>query len=137
MAKFDRAKQFNKKEFGKTTKFKERESDHESERPRKRDSGFNRRDSERSSSKDTGFQLYHAVCDKCGRDCDIPFKPTGNKPVYCRSCFKAGASESNNFDRRVESRERFEPRASTQNVTPEDIEKINRKLDKIMKALKI
>jgi len=130
MGKFDRAKQFDKKEYGKTTKFQERD------RPRSRDSG-------RDSKKDSGLQLYHAVCDKCGKDCDLPFKPTGNKPVYCRNCFKAnGPDESRSFDRgkfdnRSESRDRFEPRPATQNVTSEDIEKINKKLDKIMKALKI
>ncbi|MGV8151230.1 MAG: CxxC-x17-CxxC domain-containing protein [Candidatus Woesearchaeota archaeon] len=134
MGKFNRAKQFNKKEFGKTTKFKETNM---------RDKEFNNRKPETN----TGFQLHHAICDKCGRDCDIPFKPTGGKPIYCRSCFRANDSEkpskqNNNYDKRrpnnyTESRDRFEQRGTPQSVTAEDIEKINKKLDKIIKALKI
>jgi CxxC-x17-CxxC domain-containing protein len=109
---------------------------------------FDRRDSDRSSSKDSGFKLYHAICDKCGVECDVPFKPTGNKPIYCRSCFRAGASESggrsNSFDRgrdtRSESRGRYDERPETKSapsISKEDMDKINRKLDKIMNALKI
>jgi CxxC-x17-CxxC domain-containing protein len=32
--------------------------------------------------------LVEAVCDSCGRQCQLPFKPTGDKPVYCNDCFK-------------------------------------------------
>ncbi|MFH1208776.1 MAG: CxxC-x17-CxxC domain-containing protein [Candidatus Omnitrophota bacterium] len=37
--------------------------------------------------------LYKAVCADCHKDCEIPFKPTGERPVYCKECFskrKAG-----------------------------------------------
>jgi len=40
--------------------------------------GFNR--SERPSFK--------AVCSDCGADCDLPFKPTEGRAVYCRNCFQ-------------------------------------------------
>lgn len=33
-------------------------------------------------------QSFKAVCADCGRDCDLPFEPRGNRPVYCRDCFK-------------------------------------------------
>ena len=33
-------------------------------------------------------QMFKAVCDKCGNDCEVPFRPTGNKPVYCSNCFE-------------------------------------------------
>jgi CxxC-x17-CxxC domain-containing protein len=26
-------------------------------------------------------------CTSCGKDCEVPFKPTPGKPVYCRECF--------------------------------------------------
>lgn len=32
-------------------------------------------------------QLFPAVCSECGKDCELPFRPTGDKPVYCRDCF--------------------------------------------------
>ncbi len=37
--------------------------------------------------------LHKAVCADCHKDCEVPFKPTGDRPVYCKECFskrKAG-----------------------------------------------
>jgi CxxC-x17-CxxC domain-containing protein len=33
-------------------------------------------------------QLHQATCATCGKSCEVPFKPTGSKPVYCRDCFR-------------------------------------------------
>ncbi len=33
-------------------------------------------------------QMYPAVCAACGKDTMVPFQPSGDKPVYCRDCFK-------------------------------------------------
>lgn len=33
-------------------------------------------------------ELFDAVCDKCHKKCQVPFKPTPGKPVYCRECFR-------------------------------------------------
>jgi len=30
-----------------------------------------------------------AVCSECGKECELPFRPTGDRPVYCRDCFSA------------------------------------------------
>jgi len=30
-----------------------------------------------------------AVCAKCGKECELPFRPTGDRPVYCKDCFSA------------------------------------------------
>ena len=32
--------------------------------------------------------LYDAVCAECGCETQVPFRPTEDKPVYCRDCFK-------------------------------------------------
>lgn len=32
--------------------------------------------------------LHQATCANCGKACEVPFLPRGNKPVYCKSCFK-------------------------------------------------
>jgi CxxC-x17-CxxC domain-containing protein len=32
-------------------------------------------------------QMFKAVCSSCRQSCDVPFRPTGEKPVYCRECF--------------------------------------------------
>ena len=41
-------------------------------------------------------QMYKAVCADCGNKCEVPFKPSGDKPVYCKECFmKKKESEDN------------------------------------------
>ena len=34
-----------------------------------------------------GRQLYNVKCSNCGRDTQVPFKPSGDRPVYCRDCY--------------------------------------------------
>lgn len=31
--------------------------------------------------------MYGAICADCKKDCEVPFKPSGDRPVYCRECF--------------------------------------------------
>jgi CxxC-x17-CxxC domain-containing protein len=31
--------------------------------------------------------MFRTTCDECGNSCEVPFKPTMGKPVYCRECF--------------------------------------------------
>jgi CxxC-x17-CxxC domain-containing protein len=31
--------------------------------------------------------MFPAQCDACGNECQVPFRPTGEKPVYCSDCF--------------------------------------------------
>ena len=31
--------------------------------------------------------VYHAVCDDCGIECEVPFQPRADKPVYCQKCW--------------------------------------------------
>lgn len=33
-------------------------------------------------------EKYKAICSECGQECEVPFKPTPGKPVYCFECFK-------------------------------------------------
>ena len=45
--------------------------------------------------------MHDAVCDECGKDCQVPFKPSGDKPIYCSSCFeKKGGGDRNRSDQR-------------------------------------
>ena len=34
-------------------------------------------------------QMYDAICADCGRTAQVPFQPTGSRPVYCNDCFRA------------------------------------------------
>lgn len=35
----------------------------------------------------SGRQLYNVTCATCGKQAQVPFKPTGDRPVYCRDCY--------------------------------------------------
>ena len=32
-------------------------------------------------------EMHKAVCAECKKECDVPFKPSGDRPVYCKDCF--------------------------------------------------
>lgn len=32
-------------------------------------------------------QMHPVVCAQCGVETEVPFQPTGIRPVYCRACF--------------------------------------------------
>ena len=34
-----------------------------------------------------GRQLYNVKCASCGKQAQVPFKPVGGRPVYCRDCY--------------------------------------------------
>ena len=96
----------------------------DSERPVRRNSGrFERRSSSRFSGRSSDRQEKTKVtCSSCGAECEVPFKPTSNKPVYCDDCFKKNSGKkSNNYSSNYSS----------------EFAEMNRKLDKIMKVLKI
>ena len=37
-------------------------------------------------------EMFPAVCAQCGKDTQVPFQPTGDRPVYCSDCFSAQRS---------------------------------------------
>jgi CxxC-x17-CxxC domain-containing protein len=36
---------------------------------------------------DSSREMYPIVCANCGQDAMVPFRPRGDRPVYCRDCF--------------------------------------------------
>lgn len=34
-------------------------------------------------------EMFSATCSSCGREAQVPFRPTSGKPVYCSDCFKS------------------------------------------------
>ena len=40
--------------------------------------------------------MHKAICDECHKSCEVPFRPSGDKPVYCNDCF---GSKRGNDDR--------------------------------------
>ena len=46
-----------------------------------------------SMGSDGGNRALHpAVCSECGKETQVPFRPTAGKPVYCRDCFQKRGS---------------------------------------------
>lgn len=33
-------------------------------------------------------QMHKAICSKCGKECEVPFKPTEGRDVLCNDCFR-------------------------------------------------
>lgn len=48
------------------------------------------RGGDRSTNKEV--RMYKATCSDCKKLCDVPFKPSGDKPVFCSNCFGAKRS---------------------------------------------
>lgn len=46
-----------------------------------------RKQNSAGGGRGTQREMYSAVCAGCGIDTMVPFKPSGNRPVYCRDCF--------------------------------------------------
>lgn len=85
----------------------------------------------RDSGRDSGgfgrerreVTMTRVTCSSCGAKCEVPFKPTSSKPVYCEDCF---SKTSKNGSSR-----------SSDSGSTRDLDIINEKLNKIMKALNI
>lgn len=33
-------------------------------------------------------EMHKATCSECKKECEVPFKPTEGKSVYCKECFE-------------------------------------------------
>lgn len=111
-----------------------------------RGGGFGRRDSGRSNfsrnsrggsgGRDRGSVTMHqAVCDQCGRPCEVPFRPTEGKPVYCNDCFGAKKETGNNRGRDRFPQKRFDAGKGDNNELKKQLETLNIKMDKLIKAV--
>lgn len=99
---------------------------------RGRSFGNNRDFTNRGSARPT---LYKAVCSKCGKDCEVPFRPSGDKPVFCRDCFRenGGADARRSDERSV--RPVFDNRSTENAYNKEQFIALNTKLDRILHIL--
>lgn len=100
------------------------------------------RGSDRGGARREDKQMHRATCTDCGKSCEVPFKPTGSKPIYCSNCFKpdradAPRSGGSRGDSRGESKygapsrsDAPRPDNNAQNVAK--FEELNKKLDRIL-----
>jgi len=76
--------------------------------------------------------LHKAICADCNKECEVPFRPSGDRPVYCKECFskrKAGSSFKPSTDNRPRQEELIQERPSHkhrrgENRRPEEKKKI-------------
>ena len=33
-------------------------------------------------------EMHKVTCSDCGKETEVPFKPSGDRPVYCRDCYQ-------------------------------------------------
>lgn len=89
-------------------------------------------------------EMHKAVCSNCGKECEVPFRPTGSKPVFCSDCFR----EQGGPDRRSEGSRNFERRDDRRDDRPglrpagpppppikPQLDELNAKLDRILRLL--
>ncbi len=90
---------------------------------------FRRRDSGRR-------EMHKAVCDECGKSCEVPFRPSRDKPIYCSNCFEGKDSGSQRRpSRRGSGRSDFGKRDDTNKQLLEQVSSLNAKLDRILKVI--
>ncbi len=93
--------------------------------------------------------MHKAVCDECKKSCEVPFRPSSDKPIYCSDCF--GSKRGNEAPRREFNNDRgpkrnfndkpsfSKPAQSTQSGSQDDIKKqlneMNSKLDRLANAI--
>lgn len=101
--------------------------------------------------------MYKAVCSECGKNCEVPFRPTGEKPVFCSDCFNKMRDPSDSrggksfdrapkrdfndrhaprqdYSRPAESRAPYKP-APANDETKRQLFDISTKLDKLISAM--
>ena len=47
------------------------------------------RKNSRNSGEGRTREMYTVVCADCGAETQVPFKPTSDRPVYCRDCYSS------------------------------------------------
>lgn len=89
-------------------------------------------------------EMFSATCAECNKSCEVPFKPTGEKPVFCKDCFDAKRNESGFSRERNDAprgeRNNFAPREERpRGVDPVRVESqlqaLHAKLDAVLAAL--
>lgn len=89
-------------------------------------------------------EMTKVTCDECKKSCEVPFRPTAGKPVYCNDCFRnqGGRGQDNRAPRRDFGGDRPAPRPSFGgseggNDTKKQLELLNSKMDKLITAIEV
>ena len=75
--------------------------------------------------------LFKTVCSNCGKDCEVPFRPTNGKPVYCSDCFEKMGNTRSDSGRSDFGR----PERPVFDQSRAQLDAINVKLERIIRML--
>ena len=87
--------------------------------------------------------MTKAICDECKKPCEVPFRPTAGKPVYCNDCFRGqnagGDRPRRDFggDRPQAPRPSFTVGSEGGNDTKKQLELLNSKMDKLISSIEV
>lgn len=100
----------------------------------------------KSFGRGPGRPMFKAVCHTCGKECEVPFRPIGDRPIFCKDCFNKDGNTAPRQDRNMFDKPRFDDRRPQfdkgnrdggrgNGGMKEQFEALNAKLDKILSAL--
>ena len=97
------------------------------------------------------MEMHQATCASCNKACEVPFRPNGKKPVFCRDCFRKeeglgeapryGAREFDDRPRAFASRPERpsapapRPPAPGNDEVVRQLKQLNEKMDELLDAL--
>jgi len=82
--------------------------------------------------------MTKTVCDECKKPCEVPFRPTAGKPVYCNDCFRGQNAGGDRPRRDFNDRPQQAPKPSFagneggSDVVKKQLELLNSKMDKLI-----
>ena len=80
-------------------------------------------------------QMHKAVCDECGQNCEVPFRPSGDKPIYCSNCFENKGGGSKGSSRRSSGGSNYGKQDNTNKQLLDQVTSLNKKLDRILTVI--
>lgn len=57
----------------------------------------NQRDGGRGGYGRSEREMFPAICAQCGKETMVPFRPSNDKPVYCKDCFQPQGRSRNRY----------------------------------------
>ena len=90
---------------------------------------FDRSHHHGKGERDNNFRersFTRVICSACNKECEVPFKPSGDRPVYCKECFakrKDRDPHKENYDNKPREQvfppeRRFDKRKNSENRKP-------------------
>lgn len=85
--------------------------------------------------------MTRVTCDECKKSCEVPFKPTAGKPVFCDECFRGQRQDRprRDFggDRPQAPKPSFTVGSEGGNDVKKQLEQLNFKMDKLIASIEV